>query len=577
MNITNYTEQDNQFYPTPKSFLKRIAQDFKEEFKCFLDERKYDLKVLEPSAGKGDIAKQIQNYGLCMDYQTPRCHVECVEIDTTLRATLKGLDLPVVFDDFLHFNSYTRYDLIYMNPPFNNADSHLLKAIKVQEKYGGRIVCILNAETIKNPYTLRRAELAKKLTELGAVIRYYDGAFLTEDSERKTNVEVAVVWIDVPAPQSFFDSKIFEKLDKAKEIHIEQEETPEQTELIRMGLDWTTSLVMEYNEHINAALAFFKEYNAFTATYENRFYSLDNEYLKYDKPFTLMIWGSEKNDFNRYVELTRRMFWRKLFDSPQFNAKLTNRLKEDLHSRLNEMEHYDFTERNILILIEENVRATLLGIENEILALFDRLTKYAQYDGCDNIHYYNGWKTNSAHKLNSKIIVPFCCAWKSEKRYKVVGSGTYSYCVANGYEYKLDLYDTYRLLSDMSLTLNFLAGGLCALERMEILHQILEWNFNRGNAKNIETQHFILTFYKKGTCHLKFKNQDLLDKFNLFASQRKGWLPPYYGKKAYADMNEEEKELVKEFSGTLENYNKIYNNQQKYFVEQRAVLQLIGK
>ena len=240
------------------------------------------------------------------------------------------------------------------------------------------------------------------------------------------------------------------------------------------------------------------------------------------------------------------------------------------------MEHYDFTEHNILILMEENMRATLLGVENEILTLFDRLTSHAQYDGCENIHYYNGWKTNSAHKLNSKIIIPFSSAWKAEKRYKVVGSGTYSYCVSDGYEYKLDYYETYRVLSDMSLTLNFLAGGLCALERMEILHQIIETNFNRGNAKNIETLHFILTCYKKGTCHLKFKNQDLLDKFNLFASQRKGWLPPYYGKKAYADMNEEEKELVREFSGSQENYNKIYNNQQKYIVDKREVLQLLG-
>ena len=110
------------------------------------------------------------------------------------------------------------------------------------------------------------------------------------------------------------------------------------------------------------------------------------------------------------------MFWRKLFDSPQFNAKLTYRLKDDLHSRLNEMEHYDFTEHNILILMEENMRATLLGVENEILTLFDRLTSHAQYDGCENIHYYNGWKTNSAHKLNSKIIIPFSSAWKAEKR-----------------------------------------------------------------------------------------------------------------------------------------------------------------
>lgn len=577
MEITNYTEQDNQFYPTPKSLLKTIAEDFKEEFKCFIDEQKWDLKVLEPSAGKGNIAKEIQRYGLRVDYETPRCHVECIEIDTTLRATLKGMDLPVVFDDFLHFNTYTRYDLIYMNPPFDNADSHLLKAINLQEKYGGRIICIINAETIKNPYTLRRAELYKKLTELGAVIRYYENAFLTEDSERKTNVEIAVVWIDVPAPQSFFNSKIFERLDKAKEIRIEQEETPEQTELIRMGLDWTTSLVLEYNDHINAALAFFKEYNAFTATYENRFYGLEDESTKYNKPFQLLVWGSERNDFNRYIEITRRMYWRKLFDNPKFNEKLTNRLKDDLHSRLNEMEHYDFTEHNILILLEENSRATLLGVENEILTLFDKLTKHAQYDGCENIHYYNGWKTNSAHKLNPKIIIPFNSAWKAEKRYKFVKSAYSSYCVSDGYEYKLDYYETYRVLSDMSLTLNFLAGGLCAMERMDILHQIIEMNFNRGNAKNIQTIHFILTFYKKGTCHLKFKNQDLLDKFNLFASQRKGWLPPYYGKKAYADMDEEEKELVKEFSGTLENYNKIYNNQQKYFVEQRTVLQLLGK
>ena len=53
------------------------------------------------------------------------------------------------------------------------------------------------------------------------------------------------------------------------------------------------------------------------------------------------------------------------------------------------------------------------------------------------------------------------------------------------------------------------------------------------------------------------------------------WLPIVAASQT-VKKNEEEKELVKEFSGTQENYNKIYNNQQKYFIEKRQVLQLIG-
>ncbi|MBO5068580.1 MAG: DNA methyltransferase, partial [Clostridia bacterium] len=77
-------------------------------------------------------------------------------------------------------------------------------------------------------------------------------------------------------------------------------------------------------------------------------------------------------------------------------------------------------------------------------------------------------------------------------------------------------------------------------------------------------------------CHIKFRNQDLLDNFNLFASQRKGWLPPSYGKKAYNDMTSEEKELVKEFSGDEAAYNKIYNNQTAYLIDKNELLQITG-
>jgi hypothetical protein len=81
------------------------------------------------------------------------------------------------------------------------------------------------------------------------------------------------------------------------------------------------------------------------------------------------------------------------------------------------------------------------------------------------------------------------------------------------------------------------------------------------------------TFYKKGTAHIEFTNLDLLAKFNLFASQRKGWLPPSYGKKSYKDMNSEEKAVVDAYEGQQE-YNKVMNNKQYYLVEASQLLQL---
>lgn len=569
--VINYTEQDKQFYPTPKSLLEQIDKDFRKQFECFYDEHKYDIKVLEPSAGKGDIAEYLSRYWGDSWKSTPRCKVECIEIDSNLQAILKDKHYPVVYNDFLTFNTYTKYDLIYMNPPFENGEEHLLKAIKMQEKLGGRVLCILNAETIRNPYSLKRKELKAKLDKYNAVIKFYDNAFCSYDSERISGVEIAVVWVDVLAPASVFNSKVFEELDKAKEIHIETEQTAEQHELINLGLDWITAYVKQYNEQIESGIAFFKEYTAFASEYNARFSDIITD--KYEKaPFTLSLFG-EVSDFNHFVQTSRYYYWKALFDNPKFSARLTSKLKSEFNSRLDEMKNYDFNEHNILMLMEENRRATLKGIEEEILTLFDEFTKYAQYDGCDNIHYYNGWKTNKCHKLNSKIIIPFYGVWKADARYS--GSSIWSMRKV-GNDWHLDYWTAVQKVTDMSKTLNYLAKGVSGLEDMDILANTIKSNFDRNNAKNIETEHFILTFYKKGTCHIKFRNQDLLDKFNLFASQRKGWLPPSYGKKAYSEMNTEEQAIVKEFSGNEQNYNKIYENQCAYLVEQKQLLQITG-
>ena len=77
-------------------------------------------------------------------------------------------------------------------------------------------------------------------------------------------------------------------------------------------------------------------------------------------------------------------------------------------------------------------------------------------------------------------------------------------------------------------------------------------------------KYFSVTFYKKGTCHIVFNNEELLKKFNIFGSQHKGWLPPCYGKKNYKDMTKEEKEVIDEFEGE-KSYKETMNNK-KYFL-----------
>lgn len=41
----------------------------------------------------------------------------------------------------------------------------------------------------------------------------------------------------------------------------------------------------------------------------------------------------------------------------------------------------------------------------------------------------------------------------------------------------------------------------------------------------------------------------MLKSFNIFASQKKGWLPPSYGKKTYHDMSTADRAVVDSFEG----------------------------
>lgn len=115
------------FFPTPPAVLERIMEEA---------DITYGMRVLEPSAGKGDIADAAKAAG---------AEVDTIELSGTLRNILEAKGHHVIDHDFETFEGGVgQYDRVVMNPPFSDR----LDAQHVQKAYdmvkpGGRLVAIM--------------------------------------------------------------------------------------------------------------------------------------------------------------------------------------------------------------------------------------------------------------------------------------------------------------------------------------------------------------------------------------------------------------------------------------------------
>ena len=153
-------EQNKDFYPTPGRLIEKML------FSLDFD---YIQSILEPSAGKGDIVDKIKKKE-DSGWKKRNFDIDCIESDSNLQHILKGKSYRLVYNDFLNYETMKEYDLIIMNPPFSNGCKHLLKALEMQKRNGGAIVCLLNAETLKNQCNNDRITLVRLLAEYNANI-----------------------------------------------------------------------------------------------------------------------------------------------------------------------------------------------------------------------------------------------------------------------------------------------------------------------------------------------------------------------------------------------------------------------
>jgi hypothetical protein len=457
---------NSDFYPTPLEAIKSMG--FNPEGKI----------ILEPSAGKGDIVDY------CFDNGAKK--VIAYESDTNLRKILK--DKCLLFgDDFLSANgeNLSHIDMIVMNPPFRNADEHILKAWEVAPS-GCEIYALCNYETINKDYFY---------SELNALIRGYGTSENLGDcfstAERKTNVEVALIKLVKPNTdgEDFYTGFFMGEDDEE-----EKESGP--------GL-------MEHNEvraMVNRYVGTLKVFDQLAESLVSLNYMTSQ--IGMSKSSISVGYNDTFTTRDEFLKKLQKDSWGHIFKKLNMGKYVTSGVMKDVNKFIETQEKVPFTMKNIYRMIEIIIGTREDNFNRALIEAVDNFTQHTS----ENRFGVEGWKTNSGHMLNKKFIVE-------------------NIMENNGYSPFTPKYDSYQC--DRINDLN------------KVLCNVMGYNFNNIGEiyfiKNIigtitpntwyDWGFFEVKFFKKGTMHLKFKEVDTWYRLNAAYGKLKGFsLPETYKK-----------------------------------------------
>jgi len=474
---------NKEFYPTPEELIERLLS---KETSIFGRAESIGIglqgNVLEPSAGKGDIVRYIKK-------NNRHVHVDLIEYDESLVSVLYGQGHNVVWRDFLTYKTHKQYDAIVMNPPFSNGDEHLAKALEIAEGNVAKecsVYAIINAETIKNPYSNKRKALLRKLTSYDAEIEFVESAFTS--AERKTNVEVALIRVTVKpkdASKSLYESIVNGLKEKHKETtalstFIRQSELAEQLQEI-------PRLIVEYDELVKLI----KE------THELNYRK--ERFVKYiEKVNDVNFYFNEStNLLDEEIGRVRSRYWELILNTKEFTDRLTSEAREELLKQIEMAGSLEINEDNVFMLLSAMLGNRSNMIEQSIISIFDKVTKHSQRgEYTKNIHLYDGWYTNDAFKINNKIIYPL------------------SY---GGFDW-FDYGDQFDKLG--TRVKDFITDLDKAFQLVSKTDQ-----FKKVGENEFENSVMRFKMFKKGTIHIWFKDLEALTQINLLAGKHYNWIP----------------------------------------------------
>jgi hypothetical protein len=472
------------FYPTPRKvaqlMLKKLSADAR--------------NILEPSAGKGDLAKVL--VGDTSGYRRGR-RVDVIEAEPDLVHVLRAIEgVNVVGFDWLTYDGISYYDAIVMNPPFSNGAAHLLRAWDFM--HSGEIVCLLNQETIDNPYTEERRRLAEIIAKHGNV-EALGQCFST--AQRPTDVSVAMVYL----------KKVSED-DRVEVWHTTPtDEKPIDDEVgnpeaLPAVLDRLGNLEHYYNQSLSEMFKGFAHIRKAALFMDALGCRLRADGKDRSVDIGEILELATRNITSARAEFARALrggAWEHAFGMVEFDKWLDSRQVEDLMRDVRQNSAIPFT--------AENVRGTLTNVlaqrrklfEQSAWNVFEALTKHHK----GNTSGTEGWKTNDSFKVNKRLVFPYGC--------------DYSF---SGFT----LYQMYRnsapLYRDLDRVLAVLDGQ--RFDSVTTIADSLEaqWKVDPRHPGSCQSTYFDIRFFMKGTVHLAWRRPDLLEKFNITAAAGRRWI-----------------------------------------------------
>jgi len=486
-----------QFYPTPLSLAKRAWAKFKDrDFK----------RVLEPSAGTGALIKAMPNFDSRYGRHVP---VDCIEIDMTKHPQLRELPgVKVVGHDFMKYGGGAIHSHCIMNPPFRSGVQHVLRVW--EQMLDGEIVAIINAETIRNPFSQERQHLVR-LVEMHGEVEFIEEAFCGDDVERQTLVEIALVYLRKKSDaglditrQLLDDLKTEDqrlRVDRLAEGYREEHEVLVPATVVENHVLAFETAVKAMRECVMAEA----KANRCADLIGQTMAEMINE-CSAKKAEASSTWIRATIE-ERYLQLKDRA-WANLLRSSRVEQHLSSNARKRLDSIFS-------TEITTLEFTVENVNGFLVGLlENQgtimrqmACDVFDLIVRWHT----DNVVFYKGWASNDRHRT---------CGMRLKKNRFVIPGNT-NFAGSRNLSYEAE-----RRLADFDKVMAMLDGK--EAPDFSLVNAFRTRMDDLCNGERVSCSYFDVRYYPgASTIHFFPKSQELMDKLNRLVGEYRQWLPPH--------------------------------------------------
>lgn len=519
-----------QFYPTGERTAALMWAKFKRPVR----------HVCDPSAGKGHLIRYAQQgFPNLRDDEIPwitelddACdsltpdrfrqlsrfkfgHIKetsVIEVNAEFHPALKELGAKVLGYDFLEVRSLATATSVLLNPPFRAGCAHLLHAWDCL--FDGEIVGIINAESIRNPYTQERQRLLSLIEQHGSVEFLRDQ--FVDEVERKTDVEVALVYFDkVPGKYLNVDSLLG---DLARGDSGLTDLDPEVCTALSLPGNFIEDTCFRFRQAVQAARN--ASESAAIADHLSTAIGLSLEEMQSKgvgtdfREVASSIRDAANADFReRYAKL-KRQAWGQVLRSSLLNQKLSNQARKRLEASAEDIYDLDFSPANIHGLFAGVLNSLEDIFKDMMLQLFDTIIGKSN----ENVAYYKSYRSSEKHRIGMRLRKTRFILPRMRPGFNSVD------------------YEAQGILGDIDKCFHYLHGATG--EYGGLVDSIRKNGIKSG--VRYETRYFGFRWHAGvQTIHVYANSPEVMDRLNRFVGKLRNWLP--------GDMDEANADFKKQY------------------------------